>query len=248
MIANTVVGQMLPDGVVKGGTAMSFRVGETASRYTPDFDASRSRHMAVDDYVERLRDHLERGWSGFTGTVRVQTPRPVDGVTHGYVMRPAQIRLAFRDRHWLTVDFELGHDEVGSTTTPDLVIADDIVDVFAMIGLEKPRPMPVMRVEHQVAQKLHACTYVPPMTGRNDRAHDRVDLQILAHNASIDVVELCAIGRRLFAARGAQQWPPTVIALDGWDAIYAEAADGLEVLPTVTEAVAWANGLIARGS
>ena len=42
-VASTVVGQMLPDGVVKGGTAMKIRVGEAGSRYTPDFDASRSR-------------------------------------------------------------------------------------------------------------------------------------------------------------------------------------------------------------
>lgn len=34
-IANTVVGQMLPPGVVKGGTAMKARLGELASRFTP---------------------------------------------------------------------------------------------------------------------------------------------------------------------------------------------------------------------
>jgi len=40
-IANTIAGQMLPAGVVKGGTAMKVRVGEQASRFTPDLDASR---------------------------------------------------------------------------------------------------------------------------------------------------------------------------------------------------------------
>jgi hypothetical protein len=33
-VANTVVGQVLPPGVVKGGAAMKLRVGETASRST----------------------------------------------------------------------------------------------------------------------------------------------------------------------------------------------------------------------
>ncbi|MCB1006740.1 MAG: hypothetical protein KDB35_21340, partial [Acidimicrobiales bacterium] len=33
VIANTVVGQMLPPSVVKGGTAMKLRVGEAASRF-----------------------------------------------------------------------------------------------------------------------------------------------------------------------------------------------------------------------
>lgn len=70
-VASTVVGQMLPDGVVKGGTAIKIRVGEAGSRYTPDFDASRSRQLSVDDYVEQLRDRLAHGWGGFTATVRV---------------------------------------------------------------------------------------------------------------------------------------------------------------------------------
>jgi hypothetical protein len=245
-IASTVVGQMLPDGVVKGGTAMEIRVGEAGSRYTPDFDVSRSRNVTVDDYVEQLRDRLERGWSGFTGTVSVLEPRQVEDVPADYVMRPFEIRLAYLGRHWLTVEFELGHDEVGSTEDRDLRIADDIVEIFATIGLEEPAPIPLMLVEHQVAQKLHACTWVNPKTNRNDRAHDLVDIQILEQEETIDYAELREIGTRLFAARRAQVWPPTIVEYDNWDTIYAEAADGLDVRPTVAEAVAWASDLIAR--
>ncbi len=245
-IASTVVGQMLPDGVVKGGTAMKIRVGEAGSRYTPDFDASRSPNVTVEDYVEQLRDRLQNGWSGFTGTVRVLEPRQVEDVPADYVMQPFEIQLAYRDRHWLTVEFELGHDEVGSTEDRDLRIAEDIVEIFATIGLEEPAPIPLLLVEHQVAQKLHACTYINPNTNRNDRAHDLVDLQILEQEETIDYAELREIGTRLFAARRAQQWPPTVVEYDDWDTIYAEAAEGLNVLATVTEAVAWANDLIAR--
>jgi hypothetical protein len=231
---------------VKGGTAMKIRVGEAGSRYTPDFDASRSPNVTVEDYVEQLRDRLERGWSGFTGTVRVLEPRQVEDVPPDYVMQPFEIRLAYQGRHWLTVEFELGHDEVGSTDDRDLRIADDIVEIFATIGLEEPAPIPLLLVEHQVAQKLHACTYVNPNTNRNDRAHDLVDLQILEQEETIDYAELREIGTRLFAARRAQEWPPTVVEYDDWDTIYAEAAEGLDVLPNVTEAVAWANDQIAR--
>jgi hypothetical protein len=247
-VASTVVGQMLPDGVVKGGTAMKIRGGETGSRYTPDFDASRSRNVTVDDYVEQLRDRLERGWSGFTGTVRVLEPRQVNDVPAHYVMQPFEIPLAYQGRHWLTVEFELGHDEVGSTDDSDLRIADDILEIFATAGLEEPSPIPLMLVEHQVAQKLHACTYVNPKTNRNDRAHDLVDIQILEREETIDYAELREIGTRLFAARRAQAWPPTIVEYDGWDMIYAEAAEGLDVRPTVSEAVAWANDLIARAA
>lgn len=245
-VASTVVGQMLPDGVVKGGTAMKIRVGEAGSRYTPDFDASRSPNITVDDYVEQLRDRLERGWSGFTGTVLVLEPRQIEDVPPDYVMQPFEIRLSYQGRHWLTVEFELGHDEVGSTEDRDLRIADDILEIFATIGFEEPAPIPLMLVEHQLAQKLHACTWVNPKTNRNDRAHDLVDLQILAQEETIDYAELREIGTRLFAARRAQEWPPTVVAYDDWDTIYAEAAEGLDVLPTVGDAVAWANDLVAR--
>jgi len=53
-VANVAVGQMLPPSVVKGGTAMKLRVGELGSRFTPDFDASRSAEITLDDYIDRL--------------------------------------------------------------------------------------------------------------------------------------------------------------------------------------------------
>lgn len=161
-------------------------------------------------------------------------------------MQPFEIRLAYQGRHWLTVEFELGHDEVGSSEECDLRIADDIIELFTTLGLQEPAPIPLMMVEHQIAQKLHACTYVNPKTNRNDRAHDLVDLQVLEHEETIDYARLREIGTRLFAARRAHAWPPTVVKYDNWDTIYAEAAEGLDVLPTVTAAVTWANDLIAR--
>ena len=92
-------------------------------------------------------------------------------------------------------------NEVGCTKDRDLRITDDILEIFATIGLKEPAPIPLMLVEHQVAQKLHACTWVNPKTNRNDRAHDLVDLQILEPEETIDYAELREIGTRLFAAR-----------------------------------------------
>jgi len=54
VVANTAVGQMLPAGVVKGGTAMKLRVGEAGSRFTPDVDAARSATVSLDDYLDEL--------------------------------------------------------------------------------------------------------------------------------------------------------------------------------------------------
>ena len=61
-VANTVVGQLLPPEVVKGGTALKLRVGERASRFTPDLDAARDASISLDDYLLQLDDNLSRGW------------------------------------------------------------------------------------------------------------------------------------------------------------------------------------------
>ena len=245
-VANVAVGQVLPPSVVKGGTAMKLRVGEPASRFTPDFDASRSAEIALHDYIDQLADLMADGWSGFTGTVEREDAATPDGVPAEYVMQPFSIRLAFRGRHWLTIAFELGHDEIGSTKRHDLRIADDLISLFAVLGLEVPAPIPVLALDHQIAQKLHACTYVNPKTGRNDRAHDLVDLQILEQDEAIDLAAVNTTAQRLFIARQGHHWPPTVVQYDRWDTIYAEAANGLNVIDNVTDAVAWANNFIAR--
>jgi hypothetical protein len=247
-VANTVVGQMLPPGVVKGGTAMKLRVGEAGSRFTPDLDVARAASLTLEVYLGELGDRLAEGWGGFTGTVtELDGPQPT-GVPEEYVMQPFEIRLAYRSRHWLTVPFELGRDEIGSTSRVELRIADDIVEMFETLGLDRPAPIPLLAIDHQVAQKLHACTSVNPKTGGNERAHDLVDLQILEQEEEIDFAALGATAERLFAARRSHRWPPTVVAYDGWATIYAEAADGLEVIDNVDDAVEWANDFIARAT
>jgi hypothetical protein len=40
-MANVIVGQILPDGVVKGGSSLMFRFGEQFTRYTRDVDTAR---------------------------------------------------------------------------------------------------------------------------------------------------------------------------------------------------------------
>ena len=39
-MANVLVGQFLPDGVVKGGSSLKLRYGNRATRVTTDFDAA----------------------------------------------------------------------------------------------------------------------------------------------------------------------------------------------------------------
>jgi hypothetical protein len=67
-------------------------------------------------------------------------------------MQLFDIRLAYRDRHWLTVRFELGCDEVGSTEEVETRLAQDILDLFAAIGLLEPKPLPVLAVEQSTGR------------------------------------------------------------------------------------------------
>ncbi len=109
--------------------------------------------------------------------------------------------------------------------------------LFESIGLPEPQPIPLLTVEHQIAQKLHACTSVHPRTGDNDRAHDLVDLQILEHEEPIDKTAVAE-------PETSHTWPPVVVSHPSWPTVYAEAADGLDVLTDVDDAVAWTNDFI----
>lgn len=247
LVANVVVGQLLPPGVVKGGTALKVRMGDAQTRFSRDLDAARRPDATLDDYVDELDRNLRAGWSEFSGVIRSgASAAPPPDVPPEYVMRPFKVALSYKGSSWVTIDLELGHDEVGSTTAPELRIADDILHLFEAVGLPQPAPIPLLPIDHQIAQKLHACTWVGDGTG-NERAHDLVDLQVLVREENPDLAAAGVTASRLFTTRKAQAWKPVVVAYDRWDTIYSAAAAGLDVLPTVDEAIKWANEeLIAR--
>ncbi len=242
-VANVIVGRLLPDAVVKGGTALQFRFGALRTRFTEDLDAARRRGLSVDEFVDDLTDRLDEGWAGFTGTVAEHGVASPPGIPDAYVMRPFRVALSYQRSSWITVTLELGHDEIGSTENPELVESSDASAAFAALGLPDPGHLRVLSTAHQIAQKLHACTR-PPDGRPNDRARDLVDLQLLG--IPDDLPGAATIARRLFVARREHAWPPTVVARPGWGALYTEASRGLDVVQSVDEAVAWANVLVRR--
>lgn len=96
-----------------------------------------------------------------------------------------------------------------------------------------------MRADHQVAQKLHAASE----TG-SERARDLVDLQLLDRGEELDLPQVASTCARLFEYRRQQEWPPTVVSGSRWDTLYTQAADGLDVLAGLDEAIDWANEFI----
>ncbi|WP_108491930.1 nucleotidyl transferase AbiEii/AbiGii toxin family protein [Promicromonospora sp. AC04] len=237
-MALVVVGQMLPEGVVEGGSAMALRYGR-GTRFTKDLDAARVQTLARfrSDFEKSLAD----GWVGFTGRlVEKAAPRP-PAVPTAYVMQPFEVKLDYRGRPWCTVKFELGHNEIGDADEPEFQLADDLARLFTEVGLEAPKPVPVMRADHQVAQKLHAVS-----SEGSERARDLADLQLLDKGEDLDLGQVGATCVRLFDYRRQQAWPPQIVAGNRWDTLYVEAAEGLDVLPSVEEAAAWANDFVQR--
>ena len=138
MLANAIVGQMLPDGAVKGGTALKFRFGDKATRFTTDLDAARQSDLEV--FVERLETSLAVGWNGFEGRlVPREQSRPAH-VSPQYVMRPFDIKMDYRGKPWCTVTLEVGHNELGDADEPERVLPPDVALMFHELGFPEPDP------------------------------------------------------------------------------------------------------------
>lgn len=237
LMANAIVAQMLPDGVVKGGSALKMRFGDAATRFTTDLDTATA--TATETYISELAESLAAGWEGFTGRIVPREPSQPEGVPQEYVMQPFDIKLSFSGKPWCTVALEVGHNEIGDADTADWIELEDVAAIFATMGFPAPGRAPLMPLTYQVAQKIHA------VTDEGDRARDLVDLQLIAANTDIDLVAARGTCVRLFAYRMKQAWPPRIVKRKGWDELYEAQAAGLPVRPNADEAIAWANGFIA---
>jgi hypothetical protein len=238
-MAMVAVGQMLPTGAVKGGAAMALRYGHTASRFTQDLDAARA--LPLNDFLDAFEACLDQGWAGFTGRVVDRKPPRPAGIPPAYVMQPFDVKLDYLGRSWRTVTFELGHNEIDDAAEPDFRIAADLVELFTGLGLPAPRPIAVMRADHQVAQKLHAVSEPD-----SERVRDLVDLQLLDRGEGLDLTQVRATCQRLFEYRRLHAWPPLLQTGAGWDTLYEAAIEGVDALPDIEAAVAWVNDLIRR--
>jgi len=152
---------------------------------------------------------------------------------------PFDIKMAYNGTPWLTVQLELGHDEIGDTANPDYSISSEIVIVFEKLGFPTPEPVALMPIHHQIAQKLHAIS-----DEYSERAHDLIDLQLIAEREDIDYLFLKEACKRLFVARKIQSWPPIIAKGEDWSVLYEEQIEGLSVLETVDEAIVWVNEFV----
>ena len=242
-MANVIVGQILPDGVVKGGSSLMFRFGERVTRYTRDVDTARV--MDQEQYKGLLSDALAKGWNGFTGElIEVPPPKP-EGVPSVYVMMPYDIKLKYMGRPWQTVRIEIGHNEIGDADDCDAYLPEEMAELFEQLSFPRPKPVPLMKLSYQIAQKLHAVS-----EEGSARAHDLIDLQLIVLHSQLDLSDVRSKCVRLFDYRRKQSWPPKITKRDGWDGVYEAAlktiVDKSSISPTVDEAVVWVNDLVSR--
>ena len=157
-------------------------------------------------------------------------------------MQPCDVKLSYMGRSWCTIRLEVGHNEVGDADEAEMTpVPEDLAAHFRDLCFPVPGSLPLMKLPFQVAQKLHGAT-----GQRSRRAHDLIDLQLIVNALEIDLKETRIACERLFRYRKCQPWPPKVTKFDGWDEIYATQKLELPVLPTVDQAIEWANDLITR--
>ena len=238
--ANAIVAQMVGAGVVKGGTSLKFRYDDKMTRVTSDLDTAWSE--SLDSFLKDVGGKLKEGWNGFKGELQILEQANPRRVPFDYVMQPCSVRLNYLGKTWRVVDLEIGHNEIGDADAYDVVpVPKTIADLAASLAFPALGDIRVMKLEYQVAQKLHGVT-----EARSKRAHDLIDLQLIDSLHRLDLVRTGEICRQLFRYRRKQPWPPAVVKNENWAEIYSAQKGNLPVLPTVDEAIAWANALIAR--
>ena len=238
-LSNAIVAQMIGAGVVKGGSSLKLRYGDKATRVTKDLDTAWS--MDLDSFLKDIRAKLKLGWNGFAGEVVVLKQASPRGIPFEYVMQPCAVHLSYLGTPWRVVDMEIGHNEIGDADAFDLIpVPNEIALLTEYLSFPELGEVRAMKLEYQVAQKLHGAT-----ERGSKRAHDLIDLQLIISQEDIDMAATAAVCRELFRYRRKQPWPTSVVKNENWEATYADQKGNLNVLPTVDEAIAWANELIA---
>lgn len=240
LMANAIVAQLIGDGVVKGGTGLRFRYGDKLTRMTMDLDTA--WRTGLDEFIGDLRRKLEQGWNGFSGEIRILRQATPHGIPFEYIMQPCDVKLKYRGVAWYTVSLEIGHNEIGDADECDQIAMPEILaKLFKFAALPVPSPIPAMRLEYQVAQKLHGAS-----APNSKRVHDLIDLQLIMVNAEINLMFAADLCRKLFKYRQVHAWPPVIIKGEGWETTYNGQRNELPVLSTVDEAIEWANDLIRK--
>ncbi|WP_190972539.1 nucleotidyl transferase AbiEii/AbiGii toxin family protein [Bifidobacterium myosotis] len=184
-------------GVIKGGGAISMAVPASRGRHSRDLDSS--MRLDAEDFEEALRDRLEKGWQGFTGTL---TPNPRRNRTRGTLMgmRPYKVALRYLGKPFCTIEFEAGPDHAGFNAnarpfTPD----PETTGLLSGLGFTLP-PIESVDPRDQLADKLQAVSAPGAARGR-----DLADIATLV--GRMGVIDLDDLRRRVRHVEGIEGSP-----------------------------------------
>ncbi|MCL2438850.1 MAG: nucleotidyl transferase AbiEii/AbiGii toxin family protein [Coriobacteriia bacterium] len=103
LMANTIVAQMLPNGAVKGGSAIKLRFGDVGTRFSDDLDTVQGKNLEA--FIEALESELHKGWNGFVGRIVARPPAKPEGIHPRYVMQPFEVKLSYNGKPCWANDF-----------------------------------------------------------------------------------------------------------------------------------------------
>lgn len=238
MLCTLAVSQMLPDAVViKGGMGVKLRMGESGTRATADLDVS--TEYRGEQFEAAFETALRAGWGpvpaakgvlrrdpdapdrvAFTAELKRRAVHDPGLDRPQYVMHPYRVSLFFLGKPWAALDVEVSDSEIEPAAHAAARGDDELAELNDTFGFGELRPVEMIDLEYQIAQKLHAVT-----DPSYDRAHDLVDLQLLwSVGVKLSILrEFCV---RTFRFRHAQAWPPLPLrSMENWNLAYEEARE-----------------------
>ncbi len=248
-VASIILGQVLarvvddegkPVFLIKGGVAMSLRLGLRA-RATKDFDVACRIDKA--EALERLRDELADGWGPFRLAFADGQPREIRDTGAWRI----DVSERMNGASFTAVQLEIAESEGKAGQQFDMQVSRLLE--LDRLGLEAPGQVPLVTIAYLIAQKLHACTDHSATDRVNDRFRDLIDIQLIA--AALDdastLNSTAAACREIFELRGKHGWPPSIEIVAGWKEGYRRMAQEMRFEPDdVHEAAARVDAVVTR--
>ena len=222
--------------MLTGAFALDLRLG-LGTRMTKDIDLVRT------DDEQAATEHLAAASAIDLGDFLDFDVRRTDGLDAAGGFRAVRysIRadLAGRRFEQFPVDVALGEHR------QELVQWLRVPDLLAFAGIETPE-LPVVPLERQVAEKLHAYTATYGVRAQGStRVKDLVDLALIGDLAELDAARLREALDSTFDGRATQPLPGAVpTPPQSWARPYAELAQAVGISPDLNEGYTATAGLL----
>lgn len=183
----------------KGGTVMAWRLTLSKARPTRDLDLA--SHETRDELTQRISSLQGEAWGPFeVGNAKIQSVRVPTGIDYDDALVVARVPIRFRESRWLTVTLEMAPNSqlhFGEHILPNV----EMREILESLGLPAVTALPVISIERQMAEKLHALT-----APSSDRGKDLYDLCLIDELIPFEMPLLALAVRQVFEERATHSW------------------------------------------